>query len=51
MSLRKHNGQKCTLNNDLRVQKTLHAIEQAFFQLLMEKNLAKITVTELCNQA
>ena len=51
MTLRKQTSNKCIANKDLRVQKTLQAIEQAFFQLLLEKDLAKITVSELCRRA
>ncbi|MBQ9536315.1 MAG: TetR/AcrR family transcriptional regulator [Desulfovibrionaceae bacterium] len=51
MVLRKQIAQDCTTNKDLRVQKTLQSIEQAFYQLLLEKELAKITVTELCKRA
>ena len=38
-------------NLDLRVQKTYTALMTAFFELLEEKNLEKITVNELCRRA
>lgn len=51
MSLKKQIANKCPVSMDLRVQKTLQVIEQTFFQLLLEKDLTKITVTELCKRA
>ena len=36
---------------DLRQRKTLHAIEQAFYDLRKQKKLESITVTELCRIA
>ena len=36
---------------DLRVVKTKHQLQQAFLQLLQEKSLEQITVTELCRQS
>ena len=36
---------------DLRQKKTLHAIEQAFYNLRKQKKLEAITVTELCRIA
>ncbi|GKS81743.1 hypothetical protein LPAF129_14290 [Ligilactobacillus pabuli] len=36
---------------DLRVQKTYDALIQSFLSLLQEKNLDKITVNAICEQA
>lgn len=40
-----------TGKEDLRVQKTIEAINRAFRQLLCEKDYEKISVTELCSLA
>ena len=36
---------------DLRVQKTMAAIDRAFSELLVEKDYGKIAVKELCERA
>lgn len=39
------------MKNDLRVQKTRSAIQNALFDLLNEKELSKISISELCRRA
>lgn len=38
-------------NEDPRVQKTIKAIKENFYELILEKDYSKITVTELCSRA
>lgn len=46
-----HKIQKGESMTDRRIRKTQHALQEAFIQLIMEKELNQITVKELCARA